>query len=73
MEDKKTQYEQKIATILRRVMEVSYLRKKNTERMIDILKQTRTNNSTQTNTSLELLLQEYKHLKDQIDANRGLD
>lgn len=73
MEDKKTQYEKKIAEILRRVMEVSYLRKRNTERMVEVLKKTRASNTPQTSAPLEVLLQEYNLLKDQVSNHLGIN
>ncbi|KAI5190294.1 hypothetical protein NECID01_0886 [Nematocida sp. AWRm77] len=69
MEEKKKQYEEEIGKILRKAMEVSYLRKKNTEKITALLKAIR--HETSEMSSPESLLDEYAHLRSRVLGNLG--
>ncbi|OAG29344.1 hypothetical protein NEDG_01417 [Nematocida displodere] len=72
MEEKKRKYEEEIGTILRRVMEVSYLRKKNTEKLGAILKGVRGEKQEGGDNSPDGLVSEYTELKTRIFQNLGV-
>lgn len=71
MEQKKKKYEEEIAAVLRKVMEVSYLRKKNIEKATHLLRRIRKEPAE--NASPEELIQEYFELKKKILNNIGLN
>ncbi|KAI5185055.1 hypothetical protein NEHOM01_0560 [Nematocida homosporus] len=69
MEEKKRAYEEEIAKVLRRVMEVSYARKKNSESISTLLKSIR--KETHEEETPDSLMKEYEQLRERILKNMG--
>ncbi|KAI5191823.1 hypothetical protein NEMIN01_1678 [Nematocida minor] len=69
MDTKKKEYEEEISSILRKVMEISYQRKKNSENIVSLLKSIRQEEEPATLNSA--LLNEYFVLKERILLNLG--
>lgn len=69
MDEKKKEYEAEIGRILRKTMEVSYLRKKNTEKITQLLQAVR--NEPATPPSSASLLDEYSQLRSRVARNLG--
>lgn len=70
MDKKKEEYEAEIGNILRKVMENSYQRKKNTENILSILKTIR--QEEEPSSLNKALLNEYSTLKHRILVNLGI-
>ncbi|KAH9386535.1 uncharacterized protein NEMAJ01_1431 [Nematocida major] len=70
MDGKKKEYEEEIGNILRKVMEVSYQRKKNSEEIISLLKSIR--QEEEPSSVSQSILSEYSVLKERVKNNLGM-
>ncbi|EIJ88936.1 hypothetical protein NEPAR06_0534 [Nematocida parisii] len=68
--DKKKEYEEEISDILRKVMETSYQRKRNSEKIISLLKTIRQEGEPEELS--ESLINEYAELKRRVLNNLGI-
>lgn len=69
MDAKKKEYEQEIGSILRKVMEISYERKRNSEDIISLLKSIRQEEEPALD---KTLFTEYSTLRERIRNNLGM-
>ncbi|KAI5168038.1 hypothetical protein NEIRO03_2371 [Nematocida sp. AWRm78] len=68
--DKKKEYEEEISDILRKVMETSYQRKRNSDKIISLLKTIRQEGEPEELS--ESLINEYTELKKRVLNNLGI-
>ncbi|EHY66192.1 hypothetical protein NEAUS04_1612 [Nematocida ausubeli] len=69
--DKKKEYEEEIGSILRKVMETSYQRKRNSEKILSLLKSIR--EETEPEEVSQSLITEYMSLRERVLKNLGVN